>query len=75
MKAVRFLASMYSSGMARTSRVTQKEAHSALPCDGAGREDLHRLDALLDEALQETFPASDPIAVTPQPKANAGNRR
>lgn len=25
-------------------------------------------DAALDEALEETFPASDPIAVTPQPR-------
>jgi hypothetical protein len=27
------------------------------------------MDALLDEALQETFPASDPIACTPAPEA------
>ena len=32
------------------------------PPDGAGR----RADKSLDEALQETFPASDPIAFTPR---------
>ncbi|RQZ16786.1 hypothetical protein DIE15_13790 [Burkholderia sp. Bp9031] len=31
--------------------------------------DLADADALLDEALQETFPASDPIACTPAPDA------
>lgn len=30
------------------------------------KEQQHEDDAL-DEALEETFPASDPIAVTPQP--------
>jgi hypothetical protein len=27
-----------------------------------------KLEQKLDEALKETFPASDPIAVTPEPK-------
>jgi hypothetical protein len=31
------------------------------------------MDELLDEALEETFPASDPIACTPAPEA-AGRR-
>lgn len=26
--------------------------------------DLDRLDAILDEALQNTFPASDPVAIS-----------
>jgi ankyrin repeat protein len=31
----------------------------------SGRRDAH-VEHLLDEALKETFPASDPIAVTPR---------
>jgi hypothetical protein len=35
---------------------------------------LHRLDVRLDEALKETFPASDPVAVTPpRPKSRRGS--
>lgn len=30
-------------------------------------KDKRHDDEALDEALEETFPASDPIAVTPQP--------
>lgn len=30
-------------------------------------KDKRHEDEALDEALEETFPASDPIAVTPQP--------
>jgi hypothetical protein len=33
-----------------------------------------RREALLDEALQETFPASDPIAVSPHGAGAAGVR-
>ena len=33
-----------------------------------------RREALLDEALQETFPASDPIAVSPDRTGPAGVR-
>jgi len=33
-----------------------------------------RREALLDEALQETFPASDPIAVSPHGTGPAGVR-
>ena len=32
-------------------------------------QNKERLDAVLDEALEETFPASDPVAVA-QPVAN-----
>ena len=37
-------------------------------------DDKHKRheDEVLDEALEETFPASDPIAVTPQPRTPAG---
>ncbi|SAL87549.1 hypothetical protein AWB68_08446 [Caballeronia choica] len=41
--------------------------------DGAGKKEAAAPDApnheedLLDEALDETFPASDPIAVHPEP--------
>ncbi|VXC01782.1 conserved hypothetical protein [Burkholderia sp. 8Y] len=30
---------------------------------------------LLDEALEETFPASDPIAVHPEPESQAEDKR
>lgn len=39
-----------------------EQQHQDLNRDSA-RE---RTEALLDEALKETFPASDPIAITPQ---------
>jgi hypothetical protein len=32
---------------------------------------LRQLDERLDEALKETFPASDPIALTPRPRRRA----
>lgn len=37
--------------------------------------DLADTDALLDEALRETFPASDPIACTPASEAGAPRTR
>lgn len=37
--------------------------------------DLADADALLDEALRETFPASDPIACTPASEAGAPRTR
>ena len=39
------------------------------------RPDLADTDALLDEALRETFPASDPIACTPASEAGAPRMR
>jgi hypothetical protein len=40
---------------------------------GAGdREEKRRLDAALDEGLEETFPASDPVNVT-QPPPSKGD--
>jgi hypothetical protein len=41
------------------------------PDRGTHRDDL---DERLDEALEETFPASDPVAVTPpRPVVKSGN--
>jgi ankyrin repeat protein len=57
-------------------RIANREGHTALRVAVIlGRDDIHGLLAaphdahiewLLDEALKETFPASDPIAVTPR---------
>ena len=35
---------------------------------------LEHLDKMLDEALEETFPASDPIAVSAAAVGSEGNR-
>lgn len=52
--------------MAR-QRPPQRFGEPGASNDAAGRERYKRhLDELLDEALDETFPASDPIAVTPR---------
>jgi hypothetical protein len=46
------------------------------PQQASSSDDLHRLDVRLDEALEETFPASDPVAVTPpRRKARGGSGR
>jgi len=37
-----------------------------VPSKGTAADEARSLDRRLDEALQETFPASDPIAVTPR---------
>ena len=57
-------------------RIANREGHTALRVAAIiGRDDIYGLLAaprdahiewLLDEALKETFPASDPIAVTPR---------
>jgi hypothetical protein len=39
----------------------------------ADREEKRRLDDALDEGLEETFPASDPVNVT-QPAPSKGDR-
>jgi len=40
----------------------------------AAREDKRRLDDALEEGLEETFPASDPVNVT-QPAPSKADRR
>jgi hypothetical protein len=45
-------------------RAEPKEAETSEKC---------RLDELLDEGLQQTFPASDPVSVT-QPAPTKGDR-
>ncbi|SAL03394.1 hypothetical protein AWB81_06402 [Caballeronia arationis] len=40
----------------------------------AASEARKREDELLDEALDETFPASDPIAVHPEPEDKPARR-
>jgi ankyrin repeat protein len=57
-------------------RLANREGHTALRVAVIlGRDDIYRLMAdprdahleqLLDQALMDTFPASDPIAVTPR---------
>jgi hypothetical protein len=37
----------------------------------AAREDKRRLDDALEEGLEETFPASDPVNVTQPPPSRA----
>ena len=37
----------------------------------AAREDKRRLDDALEEGLEETFPASDPVNVTQPPPSKA----
>ena len=59
----------------------RRRAAAEKPADAAAKGDEYKrhLDRLLDEALQATFPASDPIAVTPRrrkaPVAPAGDAR
>jgi hypothetical protein len=48
----------------------------AAPTDAgsADREEKRQLDDALEEGLEETFPASDPVNVT-QPPPSKGDRR
>ncbi|MDX1425146.1 MAG: hypothetical protein R3322_18500 [Kiloniellales bacterium] len=48
---------------ARTNR-TKKARKKKAPSEATGRRDKQHLDEILDEALEETFPASDPIELT-----------
>jgi ankyrin repeat protein len=55
-------------------RIANREGRSALHVAALlGHDDIHRLldqdhlERLLDQALEATFPASDPIAVSPTP--------
>ena len=59
-------------------RIRNREGHTALNAAALlGHDDIHgllaapadeHLERLLDQALEETFPASDPIAVSPPPR-------
>jgi len=59
-------------------RIANREGHTALRVAALlGRDDIRQLlsdpreahlERLLDQALEQTFPASDPIAVTPPQK-------
>lgn len=59
-------------------RIRNREGHTALNAAALlGHDDIHgllsapqneHLERLLDHALEETFPASDPIAVSPPPR-------
>ena len=42
------------------------------PVDASSAEEKRRLDDALDEGLEETFPASDPVNVT-QPAPSKGD--
>jgi hypothetical protein len=63
-------------------RIANREGHTALRVAAIlGRDDLYGLMArpredhverLLDQALEATFPASDPIAVSPPPEKGSG---
>ena len=46
----------------------RRRRSAAPPSDEAAKRERYKrhLDSLLDEALRDTFPASDPIAVTPR---------
>lgn len=54
-------------------RIANREGHTAVRVAAIlGHEDIHKLldgehlEQLLDQALEATFPASDPIAVSPR---------
>ena len=51
----------------RRTKPASPEASEAV--EQKSRPSKQRMDELLDEALKGTFPASDPIALTPRPRA------
>jgi hypothetical protein len=69
---VRRADSMYSAGMRTRKRGKAQGTRHPAPQQASSSNDLHRLDVRLDEALEETFPASDPVAVTPHPPKARG---
>ena len=57
--------------MMRAAKSKQSKSKSARK-----ESERQRLDKALEEGLQETFPASDPLAITePAPAARPGRRR
>ena len=64
----------------RSSRPGQAEFASAIDDDSAKRRERdakrkQKLDEQLDEGLEETFPGSDPVAVTQPPHSSYDRRR
>jgi len=54
-----------------TERRNEPPPRPPIDSEGAAKRYKQHLDDRLDEALTETFPASDPIAVTPRRKRPA----
>ena len=61
-------------GAGADPRIANREGRTAVQVAALlGHDDIHRLlgedhvERLLDQALEATFPASDPIAVSPTP--------
>jgi hypothetical protein len=54
-----------------------RAAKSKQPKSKSARKESQRqrLDKALEEGLEETFPASDALAITPAPAARPGRRR
>lgn len=76
MNDVRRPDSMYSGGMTTRKMANRRAARPESPRPADCADDLRSLDLRLDEALKETFPASDPVALTPPPpKARCGSGR
>jgi hypothetical protein len=63
-------AAQHRSGREASAYRSNKALPDASPRPGesepASRAERDRLDALLDEGLKGTFPASDPVAVSPR---------
>lgn len=61
-------------GMAETS--SRRNDPEVRPQSAAPNDDRRHLEALLDAALEATFPASDPVAVaTPLPPEEVARKR
>ena len=54
--------------------MTRPRTIAPVETGSADREEKRRLDDALEEGLEETFPASDPVNVT-QPPPSKGDRR
>lgn len=74
--AVEWHAPCTSSNGMPTQRKRRSSSGEPKPTDEAAKAEQYRrhLDWLLDEALRETFPASDPIAVTPRRRSRNRER-
>jgi len=54
---------------------SRKAVPEALPPRQTNAAERRRLDELLDDALEHTFPASDPVAIVPPARPKAARRR